>query len=46
MEKMRNFCRFFDENFFCQNHLLFQEKNNVQFAQKEDKKSKRQGKDT
>ncbi|MBC5685448.1 hypothetical protein H8R94_02270 [Roseburia sp. NSJ-9] len=35
VEKMRNFCQFFDENFFCPDHLLFQEKNNVQFAQKE-----------
>ena len=35
---MKRFCQFFDENFFCPDHLLFQEKNNVQFAQKESEK--------
>ena len=38
VEKMKRFCQFFDENFFCPDHLLFQEKNNVQFAQKESEK--------
>lgn len=32
---MRNFCQFFDEKIFFPDHLLLQEKNNVQFAQKE-----------
>lgn len=32
---MRNFCQFFDENFFAQTTSCFKKKNNVQFAQKE-----------
>ena len=43
VEKMRKFCQFFDENFFCPKDLLFQEKNNVQFAQKEGGKTQMTG---